>query len=166
VVSLPRSSNRTCPFRASGFPTDLTNQLAEAARDAHREAVTQFPLRPLPQIRRFSFLKPDRHPIIPPPILSRVISGVSLFTDPTGPCNNTQPHRADQPTHAVEHPEPAQAARKRKAKSSKTTFFIDPPQSYPSRSETILGGNAARNAFKTARTSMTSWLTAPLTGLK
>src|SRR6266550_1918250 len=22
VVSLPRSSNRTCPFRASGFPTD------------------------------------------------------------------------------------------------------------------------------------------------
>jgi len=25
VVSLPRSSNRTCPFRASGFPTDFTN---------------------------------------------------------------------------------------------------------------------------------------------
>src|SRR5260370_309431 len=24
-VSLPRSSNRTCPFRASGFPTDFTN---------------------------------------------------------------------------------------------------------------------------------------------
>jgi hypothetical protein len=25
AVSLPRSSNRTCPFRASGFPTDFTN---------------------------------------------------------------------------------------------------------------------------------------------
>jgi hypothetical protein len=24
IVSLPRSSNRTCPFRASGFPTDFT----------------------------------------------------------------------------------------------------------------------------------------------
>src|SRR5258708_15283078 len=24
-VCLPRSSNRTCPFRASGFPTDFTN---------------------------------------------------------------------------------------------------------------------------------------------
>ena len=27
VVSLPRSSNRTCPFRASGFPTDFTISL-------------------------------------------------------------------------------------------------------------------------------------------
>ena len=39
-VSLPRSSNRTCPFRASGFRTDFTNQLTEGARDAHREAAT------------------------------------------------------------------------------------------------------------------------------
>jgi hypothetical protein len=44
VVSLPRSSNRTCPFRASGFPTDFTNQLREGARGAHRGAAnTQFP---------------------------------------------------------------------------------------------------------------------------
>ncbi len=38
-VSLPRSSNRTCPFRASGFPTDFTNELTEAAPDVHRGAV-------------------------------------------------------------------------------------------------------------------------------
>src|ERR1700745_862948 len=29
-----------------------------------------------------------------------------------------------------------------------------------------MGGNAARRAFETARTSMTSWLIAPLTGLR
>jgi hypothetical protein len=33
VVSLPRSSNRTCPFQASGFPTDFTNRLTEGAQD-------------------------------------------------------------------------------------------------------------------------------------
>ena len=34
------------------------------------------------------------------------------------------------------------------------------------KSEITLGGNAARNALSTASTSMTSWVMAPLTGLK
>ncbi len=37
---------------------------------------------------------------------------------------------------------------------------------YPHRSEISFGGSAALNALSTARTSMTSWLIAPPTGLK
>jgi hypothetical protein len=33
VVSLPRSSKRKCPFRASDFSTDFTIRLAEGAQD-------------------------------------------------------------------------------------------------------------------------------------
>ena len=60
VVSLPRSSNRTCPFRASGFPTDFTNWLTEVAPDAHRGAVA------LPASRTQSRSRNWWHPATPP----------------------------------------------------------------------------------------------------
>src|SRR6266700_69691 len=41
VVSLPRSSNRTCPFRASGFPTDFTNSSRKSLK--MQVAQTQHP---------------------------------------------------------------------------------------------------------------------------
>src|SRR5450755_340016 len=39
TVSLPRSSNRTCPVRASGFPTDFT--ISARKRSPRKDAVHQ-----------------------------------------------------------------------------------------------------------------------------
>ena len=56
VVSLPHSSNRTCPFRASGFPTHFTNKLTKVSQYERHAA----PLLPTPGTQPGPSIKPAR----------------------------------------------------------------------------------------------------------